>query len=69
MREPAVADLMTRQVITVVPDAPFRELVGTMLAHDPQALPVIDLVGQPHRRPAQLPGIRPHPPLYRLPQS
>lgn len=47
MREPTVADLMTRQVITVVPDTPFRELVDTMLAHDLQALPVIDLVGQP----------------------
>lgn len=47
MREPAVAELMTRQVITVVPDTPFRELVGTMLAHDLQALPVIDLAGHP----------------------
>jgi CBS domain-containing protein len=47
MREPAVADLMTRQVITVVPDTPFREVVGTMLAHDLDALPVIDLTGHP----------------------
>jgi CBS domain-containing protein len=47
MRDPAVADLMTRQVIAVVPDTPFRELVGTMLAHDLQALPVIDLAGRP----------------------
>jgi hypothetical protein len=34
MREPAVADLMARQVIAVVPDTPL-------------ALPVIDLVGHP----------------------
>ncbi|MFI7673438.1 CBS domain-containing protein [Actinophytocola sp. NPDC049390] len=47
MREPTVADLMTRQVVTVVPDTPFRELVGTMLAHDLHALPVIDLTGHP----------------------
>jgi CBS domain-containing protein len=47
MREPAVADVMTRQVITAVPDTPFRELVGTMLAHDLDALPVIDLAGHP----------------------
>jgi CBS-domain-containing membrane protein len=47
MREPPVADLRTRQVITVVPDTPFRELVGIMLAHDLQALPVIDLTGHP----------------------
>jgi len=47
MREPTVADLMTRRVITAVPDTPFRELVGTMLAHDLDALPVIDLAGHP----------------------
>jgi CBS domain-containing protein len=47
MPEPAVAELMTRQVIAVVPDTPFRELVGTMLAHDLHTLPVIDLTGHP----------------------
>lgn len=47
MREPVVADVMTRQVITVVPDTPFREVVGTMLAHDLDAMPVIDLTGHP----------------------
>lgn len=47
MREPAVADVMTRQVITAVPDTPFRELVGTLLVHDLSAIPVIDLAGRP----------------------
>lgn len=47
MREPTVAELMTRQVITIVPDTPFREVVGTMLTHDVHALPVIDLAGRP----------------------
>lgn len=47
MHEPSVADLMTRRVLTVVPDTPFRELAATMLAHDLGALPVIDLAGHP----------------------
>lgn len=47
MDEPTVALLMTRHVITVVPDTPFRELVGTMIVHDLDALPVIDLAGRP----------------------
>jgi CBS domain-containing protein len=47
MREPTVADLMTRQVITVVPDTPFRELVGIMVSYDLHALPVIDLAAHP----------------------
>lgn len=47
MREPAVADVMTREVITAVPDTPFRELVGILLVHDLSAIPVIDLAGRP----------------------
>ncbi len=47
VREPAVADLMIRQVITIVPDTPVREIAGLMLAHDLGALPVIDAVGCP----------------------
>jgi CBS-domain-containing membrane protein len=47
MGEPTVADMMTRSVVTVVPDSPFKELVGTMIAHDLDALPVIDLAGRP----------------------
>lgn len=45
--EPAVADLMTHQVHTVVPATPFKELVGTMICHDVDVLPVIDPAGRP----------------------
>ncbi|PXY17006.1 MULTISPECIES: CBS domain-containing protein [Pseudonocardiaceae] len=47
MRELTVADVMTRQVITAVPDTTFRELVGTMIVHGLDALPVIDHSGRP----------------------
>jgi len=47
MREPTVADVMTRRVITAVPDTPFKELAGAMLAHGVDALPVIDSIGRP----------------------
>ena len=47
MREPTVAELMTRQVISAVPHTPFKELVGCILAHDISALPVIDTTGRP----------------------
>lgn len=42
-----VASVMTRQVVTAVPDTSFREVVGTLIAHDLDALPVIDLTGRP----------------------
>jgi len=49
MRESTVADVMTRHVITAVPDTPFKELVRMLLAHDIDALPVIDSAGRtPH---------------------
>lgn len=47
MREPTVADVMTREVITAVPDMTFKQLVGTMIAHGLDALPVIDRAGRP----------------------
>lgn len=47
MREPTVAKVMTRNVVSVVPDTPFKELVGTMIVHDLDALPVIDPTGRP----------------------
>ncbi|GAA5150054.1 CBS domain-containing protein [Pseudonocardia eucalypti] len=50
MSEPAeqtVADLMVRQVHTVVPTTPFKEMVGTMICQDTDILPVIDLDGRP----------------------
>jgi CBS domain-containing protein len=42
-----VASVMTRQVVTVVPDASFRVVVGTLIAHGLDALPVIDPAGRP----------------------
>lgn len=47
VHEPSVAGLMTRRVVAIVPDTPFREIAGTMLAHDLGSLPVIDLAGRP----------------------
>ncbi|RSM85282.1 CBS domain-containing protein [Kibdelosporangium aridum] len=47
MGEPTVAEVMTRQVITAVPDTPFKELAGAMLAHGIDVLPVVDLDGRP----------------------
>lgn len=47
MREPIVADVMTRRVVTAVPDTPFKELAGTLLAHNIDAIPVIDIAGRP----------------------
>jgi CBS domain-containing protein len=47
MREPTVTDVMTRQVITAVPDTPFKDLAGAMLAHGVDTLPVIDSIGRP----------------------
>jgi CBS domain-containing protein len=47
MPEPTVADAMTHRVITVVPDTPFREVVGTMIAYDLDTVAVIDPTGRP----------------------
>jgi CBS domain-containing protein len=47
MRTLTVGELMTREVITVVPDTPFAELVGLMVCHDLDLLPVIDSNGRP----------------------
>ena len=46
-RGPGVGDVMTRTVVTVVRDTPYREVVGTMIARDLDAIPVIDHVGHP----------------------
>jgi hypothetical protein len=46
LRELFVADPMTRHVITVVADTPFKELTGTTIVHDFDTLPVIDLDGR-----------------------
>lgn len=47
MRTLTVGELMTREVITVMPDTPFAELVGLMVCRDLDLLPVIDLSGRP----------------------
>ncbi|GLI02728.1 CBS domain-containing protein [Phytohabitans aurantiacus] len=47
MNEPTVADVMARHLVTMVPSTTFKELVGTMISHDLDALPVIDLSGRP----------------------
>jgi CBS domain-containing protein len=38
---------MCRRVVTAVPDTPFRELVGMMLACEVSVVPVIDPAGRP----------------------
>lgn len=45
MREPVVDSVMTRQVVTVGIDTPFKELVETLQANRFSAVPVIDDVG------------------------
>lgn len=47
MREPVVADVMSRKVITAVLETPFRELACALLAGDLGAVPVIDSSGRP----------------------
>ncbi|KAA2265927.1 CBS domain-containing protein [Solihabitans fulvus] len=47
MHEPTAADVMTRQVITAVPDTPFLVLAGLLAAHGIGALPVLDPTGRP----------------------
>lgn len=47
MPEPTVADVMDHRVVTAAPDTAFTEVVGTMTAHDLDAVPVIDHHGRP----------------------
>ncbi|WP_436498350.1 CBS domain-containing protein [Actinokineospora sp. HUAS TT18] len=47
MNHTTVATVMTRHIATAVPDTPYRELVGQLLAHDIDAIPVIDPTGRP----------------------
>jgi CBS domain-containing protein len=47
MREPTVAEVMTRAVATAVSDTPFREIVSAMIGSGVSALPVIDPAGRP----------------------
>lgn len=40
-----VRDVMTDDVVTVGPDAPYREIVDRLLAHDISGVPVVDADG------------------------
>lgn len=42
-----VSALMTRALVSVGLDTPVKEVVGMLVAHDVEALPVIDPVGRP----------------------
>src|SRR5436190_14004202 len=41
-----VADLMSRDVITVSPDTPFKQVVERLIERDISALPVVDHSGR-----------------------
>ena len=47
MDEMTVASVMTTNVVTVVPETPFRELVAALAACEVSAVPVIDRDGRP----------------------
>ena len=47
MNEIAVGALMTRNVVTVEPETPFRTLVAVMTGHSVSAVPVVDGRGRP----------------------
>lgn len=47
MRAPIVADFMTREVFTAVPETIFKQLVAIMVLRELDALPVIDPCGRP----------------------
>ncbi|MFI9152488.1 CBS domain-containing protein [Streptomyces sp. NPDC053367] len=47
MRHRTVGDLMTRGVVRVGRDAPFKAVVKLLAEHDVTALPVIDALGHP----------------------
>ncbi len=47
MDETTVASVMTKDVVTAVPETPFRDLVATMTEMSVSALPVVDKQGRP----------------------
>ncbi|MFD5932283.1 CBS domain-containing protein [Streptomyces sp. NPDC060333] len=47
MRHREVRELMTREVISVPPDATFKDIVRTLIEHEVSAVPVIDSSGHP----------------------
>ncbi len=40
-------DLMTKELVTVAPETPVREIASTLLAHGISAVPVVDASGSP----------------------
>ncbi|MFE6614142.1 CBS domain-containing protein [Amycolatopsis sp. NPDC057786] len=46
MREPTVADVMTRATVTAAPDTTFSEIVSALIDTGASALPVIDPAGR-----------------------
>jgi CBS domain-containing protein len=46
MRHAVAREIMTSPVITVGPDAPFRDIVATMLEHKISGVPVVDGYGR-----------------------
>ncbi|MEE4418291.1 MULTISPECIES: CBS domain-containing protein [Streptomyces] len=47
MHHRTVGELMTRGVIQVPPQTPFKEIVRTLAEHDVTAVPVVDAAGRP----------------------
>lgn len=47
MTEPKTADVMCRRVVTAALDTSYKELVGMMIAHEVNAIPVVDSAGRP----------------------
>lgn len=45
MRATTVADVMTRQVVTVEPDTPFKDIVDVFVTEGISAVPVVDRAG------------------------
>ena len=46
MRRPTVETVMTTDVVAVPPDAPFKDVVATLAAHDISGVPVVDGTGR-----------------------
>lgn len=47
MKHREVRELMTREVVTVPNNAPFKEIARTLTEHKVSAVPVVDSAGRP----------------------
>lgn len=47
MSTPTVSSVMTREVISVAPQTPFKEIVELLIGHQISAVPVVDDAGKP----------------------